>query len=777
MSSSSTIKKAPLQVYHSAIALAPTESLIKKHYLDSKEGSHSLASRITVLPTRVYWDPSIQRCKYKFTTDQSMFTTHLAFSYDGLLLASASYYNTTVQVWNMKSGLCIRVRQSDRLRKTKAIAFVNNELLASLDYGDNFIRLWDLNLDSTVELKGHASQINGMSCSRDGLLATVSYDGTVKIWEPCEGEYRVHSYNMGDDIGPNNGSQNESDGEMESKDRVTKVNIDCANTSEGKLLRNLDEQNKTYISHYEYYQLSVAFSPSSRYLAAEKRSTAVLIWDLNTKSLETSYKLPNDKRLIELLFSANETTLALNFDCGTIMLWNFKTKDTLYEYQRQLSFPRFKRKMAFSQDGLLFGHTQPSTVLDLESGASYHSTFDDTNSALTFYGNDRVVIGEASGNLAIYYPKSSLSADILTSHSEGIQGLAVSGTGLLASASSDRTIRVWDLEAAPRQPQPLHHQQGVRFLDFTPYGDLISSCSSEVRVWDPQTLELKNRMLCLFCGISPQGFLTLVLHSAIAIWDTQTRAYRNYFEVHPGQPKAISFAKNILAVGTSSGLLYVWDIVSGQLLHRLQGKPSEVESIAIYEDRYVACGLADTEILVWDLALETFTRVESHIDHIWALAFSEHGHLASSSWNGDTYLHLPGSWKISKHLKGERENLPLLKAMGFYEGKLISRLELFNGVDIWDLETGELRSLKDEELSDSLLVALNRQYLSYSPDWASRTLYNRAGNGWIKFKNRKILYIHEESEIVKCATRENLVAFGFRNGRVMVIHIDDKLEE
>ena len=67
--------------------------------------------------------------------------------------------------------------------KTVAFSPVDASLIASAG-NSNIIKLWNLEKDTVVTLKGHTDTVNSVAFSADGeILASASDDGYLKLWD------------------------------------------------------------------------------------------------------------------------------------------------------------------------------------------------------------------------------------------------------------------------------------------------------------------------------------------------------------------------------------------------------------------------------------------------------------------------------------------------------------------------------------------------------------------------------------------------------------------
>ncbi|KAL5484120.1 hypothetical protein EMCRGX_G020568 [Ephydatia muelleri] len=194
----------------------------------------------------------------------------------------------------------------------------------------------------------------------------------------------------------------------------------------------------------------------------------------------------------------------------------------------------------------------------------------------------------------------------------------------LFSASSDNTIKVWDLSASYTGPRTLTGHSGI-VLALQCNGDVLFSGSSDstIRVWKIKTLEMTASILAHDDPVCTLACSKNMLFSgslrSIKVWDVLS--YRPIKEL-PSQNhwvRALVVSGNYLYSG-SYKTVKVWSLDTLEVLHVLQSGGGSVYSLVL-TDKYIICGTYENLIQVWDLhSLKQVLTLTGHTGIVYALA-------------------------------------------------------------------------------------------------------------------------------------------------------------
>lgn len=255
--------------------------------------------------------------------------------------------------------------------------------------------------------------------------------------------------------------------------------------------------------------------------------------------------------------------------------------------------------------------------------------------------------------------------DPLTGHLDRIWDVDVSVDGMIASASADGTVRLWNFDTG-EEITVLEHDREVYSLTFNPDGTRLATSfgidqgTGTILIWDTETLELVERLDDVHDGIiytldydnNGTRLVSGGQDTVLRLWDTSDYTLERQLPEAPELPNTIGhtqtirdaefdpFGNAIASTGHDRSVI-VWDPNTGEpLTIQATGHEGDVLDLA-YDSTgtFLATASADSSIFLWDLS-QRFQRVDTistHTQNVWAVDFGprpEDGRLLSVSDDG-----------------------------------------------------------------------------------------------------------------------------------------------
>ncbi|TWH69483.1 WD40 repeat protein [Micromonospora olivasterospora] len=572
------------------------------------------------------------------------------------LLASASL-DETVRIWDAADGRPVRTLE-DHTGPVSAVTSwqeaSGRRLLASAS-GDGTVRIWDAADGRLIRtLEGHTDAVWAVTSWQEEsgrrLLASASGDGTVRIWDAADGRLLRTLEGHTDEVSAVTSWQEESGGRLlasASGDETVRI----WDAADGRLLRTLDGHTGEVSAVTSWQEES-----GRRLLASASGDGTVRIWDAadgrlvrtldghtDEVSAVTSWQEESGRRLLASA-SVDETVRIWDAADGRLIQTLEDHTDMVLTVTSWPAGPG--RRMLASAGG-----DQTVRLWTLPDAAAGLAGLPAVPGGRVAAGNDpgpvpATSVGElGSGNLGAWAtyqgpdmdwqpsapsPAVVVSPQLLTGHTGPVSAVTSwqeeSGRRMLASASWDETVRIWDAADGRLVGTLAGHTDAVSAVTSWQAASgrrLLASAGEDgtVRIWDAadgrliRTLEGHTRAVWAVTSWQAASGQRLLASASgdrtVRIWDAADGRLIRTLEGHTGQVLAVTSwqdesGRRLLASTSTDRTVRIWDAADGRLLQTLEGHTGPVSAVTSWQEesgqRLLASASGDETVRIWDAA-------------------------------------------------------------------------------------------------------------------------------------------------------------------------------
>jgi WD40 repeat protein len=326
-----------------------------------------------------------------------------------------------------------------------------------------------------------------------------------------------------------------------------------------------------------------------------------------------------------------------------------------------------------------------------------------------------------------------VASNTLGGHANSVNGVSFSPDGkMLASASDDKTVKLWDTSTGKEIKTLTGHTDKVWGVSFSPDSKIIASASADktVKLWDTSTHKVittltghTNEVHRVSFSRNGKMLASASADNTVKLWNTSTHKVIKTLDEHTSEVWGVSFSPDgkMLASASADNTVKLWDTSTHKVIKTLDEHKGWVREVSFSDDgKMLASASDDKTVKLWDTPTHKVIKTLEHKDRVLGVSFSPDSKILASA-SVDKTLKL---WSTSTHqvIKILAEHTNEVWGSSFSpDSKILASASVDHTLKLWDTSTGteeiKIQTGHRDEVSGVIFSPDSKMLASASADY------------------------------------------------------------